>query len=105
MTGENMKTDIEKEIQRWYDAILAFGKKLTETLKPLFQAIHKACQKIWEICWQEYELHGTPYGKTDKGMLRWLKEMCELARAKAAIEREIAWREGMERLRVQIRIT
>ena len=49
-----MKTDLEKEIQRWYDAILAFGKKLTETLKPLFQAIHKACQKIWEICWEEF---------------------------------------------------
>ena len=37
-----MENDFEKEIQRCYDAILAFGKKLAETLNPLFQAIQSA---------------------------------------------------------------
>lgn len=89
------QTEFEKRMHQWCDAIVQFGKKLAETLKPLFQAIHKACQKIWEMCWQAYELHGMPYGKSDNGMLRWFKEICEIARMKSAIEREIAWREGL----------
>ena len=42
MTGENMENDFEKRMQQWCEAIVQFGKKLAETLKPLFQAIQSA---------------------------------------------------------------
>jgi hypothetical protein len=42
---------------------------------------------------------GMAYGKTDDAMLHWWKDVCEAARVQTALEREIAWKYGLERLR------
>lgn len=63
------------EVVELQNAIIAFGDSIARQISILLKQIQPAIQEAHDILWQAYLEDGAPYGKTEKGLSRWLERM------------------------------
>lgn len=89
-------------VERWEqvrEAILALGEVLVEGLGRAFEAIGPVVERFMEVCWDGYREAGMPYGESEEGMMRWLRERAEIARLRMEAERLEKYQSGMAAFR------
>lgn len=89
-------------IEQTRDAILTFGRAVSSQLAPLLQQIGIATQMIYEAFWQSYREAGMPYGETEEGLLRWMKEVGEVERMQMESERILAHHQMLANFRTEV---
>ena len=72
----------EEALRQLGEACQQAGEVIAAALQPLMEAISELAVKFMEWVRGVYREAGMPYGDTDDGMLRWLREVCEAARLK-----------------------
>jgi hypothetical protein len=80
---ENRQIDLEEVVK----SITNMGEVISKTLTPLFQELIVAVQIAYDAFWQAYKDASMPYGETDEGLLRWVKEIGEVRRLQFEAER------------------
>ena len=73
LRGKAMTSQLES-FQAFQQSLLDFGEALTTTLTPTLEAFAESARQFYAICWRIYRAAGMPYGESDEGMIRWLKE-------------------------------
>ena len=76
-------------------AIIEFGQALVESVGLMIEAMTPAVNAIWEACREAYRAAGMPYGESDDGMMRWLREVGEIDRLRWEAERLEEHHRGM----------
>lgn len=66
-----------KDVEQMRDAILAFGRAVSTQMAPVLQQLGMAMQALYDAVWQAYQDAGSPYGETDEGLRRWMKELSD----------------------------
>ncbi len=80
--GEMLRQDlphVAKAIAGWMEAF-------AEAILPVLEAIAPALDVMWLALRAEYHKAGCPYGDTEDGALRWLREQGVLAEAEREAE-------------------
>lgn len=57
-----------------------FVLTLTDTLASSLKMFGEYAAKVMDACWVAYKSVGMPYGESEIGLMRWLKEMGEIQR-------------------------
>lgn len=76
MPNERQEFDWSAYAQQVMDAC----NKIVEALRPVIDQFMEACKKIYAVVKDAYQQAGAPYGDSDDGMLRWVKDMSTIAR-------------------------
>lgn len=69
------------------DAVVNWSNLIIETLTPIVKELVPAMQAIYDAFWQAYRDAGRPYGETNEGLMRWVKEVNEARRLQFEAER------------------
>jgi hypothetical protein len=65
------------QLKRLSEYITAMGEIISEKFVPIFEQVGAVLQATYDVFWQAYRDAGMPYGETDDGLLRWVKEVGE----------------------------
>lgn len=81
--GSENKIDFEQT----KEALITVGTLAVEAIANTIKQIYPALEIIYEGIWMEYRTAGMPYGETDDGLLRWVKEIGEVKRSQLEAKR------------------
>lgn len=59
---------------------------IAELLQPIMEEIADLCRKVYAWARDVYHAHGTPYGNTHEGLMRWWDEVLMIARLRQEAE-------------------
>ena len=65
---------------------MEMAKAISAVLLPVWDSLQKFCHTFRETIWKCYEKAGMPYGTTDEGMWRWMRECAKAARLRREAE-------------------
>lgn len=80
-----------------------FMENIASTFQPIAENLSVAFKGIHDAIYLSYLEAGAPYGETDDGMYRWLKEVNEIYRMKREIERIRSHHEMLATLRQKVK--
>lgn len=73
MTDKNLDA-----LKGFVDATAKLGDAMVKALTPVMESIRDVCKVLHTTCWNNYRNAGMPYGETEEGMLRWMREIAEI---------------------------
>jgi len=72
-----------EQLEQTYKIIIEAAQTIVDAFVPTLQAISEAAQKIYDAIYQSYLDQGAIYGENHEGLMRWMKELGEIARLEA----------------------
>lgn len=96
-------TDFQKTTHELVKAWDNFREAAQPVVMKALNTIADAWNKnIYPFLREQYQTAGTPYGDTDDGMFRWLREVGEKADAEERARLADEWQEGLEQFRQRL---
>jgi hypothetical protein len=81
-------TTPEFNIEQLRESILITGKIALEAFADVARKLAPALEGFYQAVWQAYRDAGAPYGETDEGLLRFVRELSEARRLQLGSEGE-----------------
>lgn len=98
----------DEQLQTTYEAFAEFGiaviaaaEAMVEALRPVVEAVMQAVRQVYQWMTDCYNEAGAPYGPTDDGMLRWLREVLEAERLRREADLIVERQRWLAEIRAQ----
>lgn len=98
----------DERLQAAQDALIEFGRAaqvalnaIVDALRPLMDAVAEAARTVYVWMRERYHEASAPYGDTDDGMLRWLRELLDVERLRREAQVILDRQQFLAELRAQ----